>query len=260
MRMQAVAPRSPADADNAAPMSQATPAASSMDREFIARNQIVERYIGGRLPLKGAQDFERFCREHPELLDEIGLTDRINAALRLLEAGGRAAPWEPRPKRWWEQLPVLIGTAALTLILAVTCLVIESRLAAQQRASASLQQRALLQPLDPAKSTRTISVIPSRIGPVQHSMVTIGGGETQMADLKIDLSWSQFTAFRITIDRVDQGRVGVLHNLQRDSGGNLHIELNSSALGPGDYQLTIEGLTWRGDVVPQAWATISFAH
>jgi hypothetical protein len=118
----------------------------------------------------------------------------------------------------------------------------------------------LLQPLDPAKSTRTISVIPSRNGPVQHSMVAIGGGETQMADLKIDLSWSQFSAFRVTIDRIDQGRVGVLHNVQRDSGGNLQIELNSSALGPGDYQLTIEGLTWRGDAVPQAWATISFAR
>jgi hypothetical protein len=117
-----------------------------------------------------------------------------------------------------------------------------------------------LQPLDPAKSTRTISVIPSRTGPVQHSMVTIGGGETQMADLKIDLSWSQFTAFRVTIDRIDQGRVGVLHNVQRDSGGNLQIELNSSALGPGDYQLTIEGLTWRGDALPQAWATISFGR
>ena len=84
-----------------------------MDREFITSHQIVERYIGGRLPLKGAQDFERFCREHPQLLDEIALTDRINAALRLLEAGGRAAPWEQRAKRWWEQLPVLIGSAVL---------------------------------------------------------------------------------------------------------------------------------------------------
>jgi hypothetical protein len=91
-------------------------------------------------------------------------------------------------------------------------------------------------------------------------MVTIGGAEAQMADLKIDLSWSQFTAFRVTIDRVDQGRVGVLHNLQRDSSGNLHIELNSTAVGSGDYQISIEGLTWRGDAVPQAWATISFAH
>ena len=59
-----------------------------------------------------------------------------------------------------------------------------------------------------------------------------------MADLKFDLSWSQINAFQVTVDRIDQGRVGVLHNLQRDSNGNLHLELNSSALGPGDYQLT----------------------
>ena len=108
-----------------------------MDREFITRNQIVERYIGGRLPLKGAQDFERFCREHPELLDEIALTERINAALRLLDAGGRAAPWEQRAKRWWEQLPVLIGSATLALALAMTCLLIQSKLSARERSSAS---------------------------------------------------------------------------------------------------------------------------
>ena len=81
-----------------------------------------------------------------------------------------------------------------------------------------------------------------------------------MADLKIDLSWSQFTAFRVTIDRVDQGRVGVLHNVQRDSNGNLHLGSTARRSGPGDYQLTIEGLTWRGEPVPQAWATISIAH
>ena len=259
--MQVAAPGSLTEARNTAPpVVPAAAAAPSMDRDFIARNQIVERYIGGRLPLKGAQDFERFCREHPELLDQIGLIDRINAALRLLDAGGRAAPWEQRQQRWWEKLPVLIGTATLALALAISCVVIEGGLAARDHMMASLQQRVLLQPLDPAKSTRTITVIPSRTGPLQHSMVAIGGAEAQMADLKIDLSWSQFTAFRVTIDRVDQGRVGVLHNLQRDSSGNLHIELNSTALGTGDYQLTIEGLTWRGDAVPQAWATISFAH
>ena len=243
-----------------APAAPFAPAMPAMDREFIIRNQIVERYIGGRLPLKGAQDFERFCRENPELLDEIGLTERINAALRLLEAGGHAPPWEQPAQRWWERLPVLIGTAVLALVLAVTCLVMQSRLSAQERTSASLRQRAALQPLDPATSTRSISVIPSRTGPLAHSMVTIGGAEAQIADLKFDLSWSQFTAFRVTIDRLDQGRVGVLHNVLRDSSGNVHIELNSGALGPGAYQLTIEGLTWRGDIVPQAWATISLVR
>jgi hypothetical protein len=241
-------------------MPPAVPATAAMDRDFIARNQIVERYIGGRLPLKGAQDFERFCREHPELLDEIALTDRISAALRLLDASGRAAPWEQRPKQWWERLPVLIGTALLALALAVTCLVINSKQAARDRTIASLQQRLTTQPLDPAKSTRPVTVIPSRTGPLQHSQVMIGAGGAQMADLKIDVSWSQFTVFQVTIDRLDQGRVGVLHNLQRDSNGNLHLELNSSALGPGTYQLTIEGLTWRGETVPQAWASIGFTH
>jgi hypothetical protein len=241
-------------------MPPAVPPMAAMDREFIARNQIVERYIAGRLPLKGAQDFERFCRENPELLDEISLTDRISAALRLLDASGRAAPWEQRPKQWWERLPLLIGTALLALALAVTALVINSKQSARDRSIASLQQRLATQPLDPAKATRPITVIPSRTGPLQHSQVMIGGGGAQMADLKFDVSWSQFTAFQVTIDRLEQGRVSVLHNIQRDSNGNLHLELNSSALGPGTYQLTIEGLTWRGETVPQAWASISFTR
>ena len=44
----------------------AVAAAGAMDRDFIARNQIVERYLSGRLPIKGATDFERFCKENPE--------------------------------------------------------------------------------------------------------------------------------------------------------------------------------------------------
>src|SRR5207302_1919758 len=77
-----------------APAAPAPTTSPPMDRDFIARNQIVERYLSGRLPLKGATDFERFCREHPELLDEIGLPERVNAGLRLLEASGKPEPWQ----------------------------------------------------------------------------------------------------------------------------------------------------------------------
>ena len=62
--------------------------------------------------------------------------------------------------------------------------------------------------------------------------------------------------FRVTIDRIDQGRVAVLGNLAKDSNGHLHIALNSSALGPGNYQLTIEGVSWCGDPEPDSWITI----
>jgi hypothetical protein len=252
--------------DAGSPAEPAEPAATGparIDRNFIASHQIIERYLSGRLPLKGAQDFERFCREHPELLDEIGLSERINAALRLLEVGGRTSPWEERPKRWWEKLlnvPVLAGAAGLCVILAVTSLISASRLSAQERRAQSLTQQLSTQPLDAAETTRSITLIPSRTAPSRQSLATIGGSNAEMADLKIDLSWAKFASYQVTIDRADQGRVAVLHGMQRDSNGDLRIALNSSALGPGDYQLSIDGLNWRGEPVAQAWATFTIVH
>jgi hypothetical protein len=250
----------PAVPGPAAALMPAVPASAAMDREFVVRNQIVERYLSGRLPLKGAQDFERFCREHPELLDELGLADRVNAGVRLLDAGGRATPWEEAPKKFWERPPVLIAVAAAAVALAITSLILDAKLSARERTLALLQQRLTSQPLEPAQSTRAITLIPSRTAPSLRSAVTIGGGSAQLADLKFDLSWSAYTSFTVTIDRIDQGRVAVLHNVQRDSNGNVRLALNSSALGPGDYQFTLEGLTWRGEPVPQAWITLSIVH
>ena len=202
---------------------------------------------------------------HNDVLVPIFLNAGVLFAVLLgfmVVAGDWFLAWEASKDPLSTQLGAMIYflPCALALILAVTSLVLHSKLALRDRTIAIMQQRLASQPLDPAKSTRAITVIPRRTGPVPHSLATIGGGNAQMADLKFDLSWSQFTTFNVTIDRIDQGRVGVLHNVQRDSNGSLHLELNSTALGAGDYQLTIEGLTWRGDAVPQAWATISFAH
>src|SRR5246127_5503099 len=95
------------------------PAPMVMDREFIARNQVVERYLSGRLPLKGATDFERFCHEHPEMLDEIGLPERVNAGLRLLEAAGKPEPWQEAPRPVWQKPQVTLGLAGAPLLLAL---------------------------------------------------------------------------------------------------------------------------------------------
>mgnify|MGYP007115157020 CR=1 FL=1 len=39
--------------------------------------------------------------------------------------------------------------------------------------------------------------------------------------------------------------MAVLSNLARDSNGHLRVALNSSAVGPGQYAVTLEGLDWR---------------
>jgi hypothetical protein len=236
------------------------PAQAVMDPEFIARNQIVERYLGGRLPLKGAQDFERYCREHPQLLDEIGLLERINAALRLLEAGGRSPPWESRGTPWWQKPPVVVGAGVVALACVILALTAFGKLSSRDHTIAALQRQAAIQALDPAESTRTITIIPNRTSPSTRSLLTIGGSKAEMDELRIDVSWANFTAYRVTIDRMDQGRVAVLHNVLRDSSGVLHLGLNSSALGPGKYQFSIDGLTWKGEPVPAAWATITIVH
>jgi hypothetical protein len=231
-----------------------------MDRDFIARNQVVERYLSGKLPIKGATDFERFCREQPELLDDIGLPERVNAGIRLLEASGKPEPWRELPKRPWEKPQIILGLGALALVLAIALAILASANADKSRKITKLNALVLDQPLEAASSTRSIRLLPSRTGSSITPAIIIGGGTTQLADLRIDMTHSPYRAFRVTIDRVDQGRVAVLHNIMKDSNGHLRLALNSSALGPGTYQFTIEGLTWRGDPEPDAWITIGIQH
>ena len=237
------------------------PQAMPMDREFILKNQIAERYLSGRLPIRGAQDFERYCREHPELIDQLGLAERVHSGLRLLEAGGIAPPWEVPKKQWFERLPIMLAALGLAVIAAIAAMTMWGKLSGRDATIASLRQTVAEQPLEPATSTRSIKLVPSRTAPSRRAAVTIGGaGSAQMADLRIDMSWSKFTAFRVTIDRQDQGRVAVLNYMLRDSNGDLHLALNNTALGPGTYEFAIEGLTLRGDEIAQAWITIDIAH
>jgi hypothetical protein len=231
-----------------------------MDRQFIEQNQIVERYLAGRLPPKGARDFEQFCQRHPELLTELGLDKQLQAALRLLEAGGRPTPWEEKPRRWWERPQALLAAVSACVLLCFVSLIMAGKLSALSRHESALERQLSTQPLDPVESTRTILLIPSRSAAGSGGVVTIGGGAAELADLKIDMTWAKYTIFQVTIDRVDQGRVAVLHNMTRDSNGDLRIALNSSALGPGDYRMSIAGLTWSGAPVPLAWVTITIAR
>jgi hypothetical protein len=260
----AIAPAAPAAVPAAAPdpggkVTGMVPPAMPMDRDFIVRNQIIERYIGGRLPLKGAQEFERYCAANPEIIEELGLADRVHSGLRLLDASRVALPWEPKPRRWWEHPAVPIAAVLLAVAALVATSVIGARVVQRDETIRGLRTELLERPIDPATSTRSVRLEPSRTAPSRRNAVTIGAG-SEMADLKIDMSWSRFTAFRVTIDRMDQGRVAVLHNLLRDSNGDLHIGINTTALGPGSYQFEIEGLTLKSEAIAQAWVTVGVQH
>jgi hypothetical protein len=241
----------------AAPVSVPAPA---MDRDFILRNQIVERYISGKLPIKGATEFEKFCTENPAVLDELGLPERVNAGLRLLEAAGKPEPWQEAPKKLWQKPQITFGLAGFSLALLICVAVLWNSGTTKDAHIAKLQKQVAEQPLDPATTTRTIRLLPSFKGSSNSPAVVVGGGSAQLADLKLDLSRSAYRSFRITIDRIDQGRVAILQNVGKDSNGHVRVALNTTALGPGNYQFTMEGINWKGETVPEAWITVGISR
>lgn len=224
-----------------------------MDVAFIQQNQIIERYLMGKLPLKGAQDFERWCRENPDTVASLGMQDRINAALQLLDAAGEPLPWAEKPLAAWQKLPVFAGVAALAAAAVIAAGVLFFKLQNRNHLIVGLEHDLATQPVLPVQGTRPVTVEMSRTGPEPRPVISIGGARTELVDFKFDLSWSKFSNFNLTIDRVGQGRVAVLTNMQRDSNGHVRVGLNSSALGAGDYEVKVEGLDLRRGTEPQAW-------
>jgi hypothetical protein len=269
-RPAAPAPRAPAPP---APSRAAAPAAPTkmpnpesvtvppvMDREFIARNRIVELYLSGSLRVRGATVFEQFCRENPQILDEIGLPERVHTALRLLEASGKPEPWQEKPKQFWQRPYVPAALSGLVLVLGIAILVLNRQLTDQTRKVTALHQQVIDQPIDAATATSSVDIQPTHAGPNAAIATIIGGSAAQMVNIKIAMTHSDFRAFRVTIDRQGEGRVEVLNNLIKDSNGELGFSLNTSALGTGLYPMTIEGLDWRGDPQPDSWAALSIKH
>ncbi|HTQ35520.1 MAG TPA: hypothetical protein VMH77_00675 [Steroidobacteraceae bacterium] len=230
-----------------------------MDAAFIQQNQIIERYLMGRLPPKGAQDFERFCREHPEIVTQLGLAEHINAALRLLDASGQPEPWAEKPRPRWQHPGLLGGVAAALAVLLLGAIAVATMEHGRNTVLAARNRELLQQPLPALQGTRAFAITPARDAPPASSAAVIHGA-AELADLRFDLSWSSYANFRVTIDHVNQGRFAVLEDVARDSSGQLRIGLNSSALGPGEYAVTIEGIDRWGKPVPQAWARFGVAR
>jgi hypothetical protein len=250
--------QAPGSGDPTSPGLSLPSPAPAMDREFIIKNQIVERYLAGRLPPKGVTDFERLIRSRPQLIDELGLAEKVNAGLRLLDAAGIAEPWVEKPKKFWEQPVFGLGAAALAGAALIGCAVLAMQVSSR---NATIEQQAkenVERPIAPSTGKRSIIVTVARNGPPARSILTINHGD--FAELKADVSWARFSQFRVSIDRVDQARVAVIEGVERDSNGHVRISLNAGAFGPGDYLVSIEGMNLRRESVPVGWYRLTVAH
>jgi hypothetical protein len=125
----------------------------------------------------------------------------------------------------------------------------EKAMKLELRAAKALQLRA-------PGSVQTHRVIPVN-APPSNPTINIGVPTTPtLIDLYINVSDGSFSSFLVTLDDVARGRVMQVRRVARDSNGEIRLSINSTAFGSGDYDLKLEGYTWRSETVPVGWVRL----
>jgi hypothetical protein len=242
---------------DAKPAGKQPPVSPRFDKKFIEDHKLIERYLENKLPFKGARDLEQWCRAHPDYLNELKLSERAHASIKLLEASGRPQDLgEPKPP-WWQNIYLPIGLAAVAFV----CLVAAWSLAGKY---SSLQvkledtKRVMSQgPLVQPATEKAIYVSPDHAPGIDRARIKLSRAAPLLMDVHIDLGYTQkLQQFRLFVDKQDQGRALVLNNLLKDSNGELRVTLNSTGLAAGIYTVRIEALPPRGIPIPIGWLII----
>ena len=227
-----------------------------LDQAFIESNQLIERYLEGKLPYKGGRDLEAWCRAHPEYLEQLRLPARTVAALKLLEASGKPADLAEPTTPWWQKPQALIVASLLAIGGLVGCLVLTGKVnllnGRLEDAAIKLRQGSLAAP----GSVQALRIAPDRSAAAGAAKLSIDHGNAQLIDLSIDMSYSTEKRFRVTVDKRDQARVLVLGDVAKDSNGNLRLTFNTSALSRGQYDVRIQGLPLLGEPVDAGWLVL----
>jgi hypothetical protein len=164
---------------------------------------------------------------------------------------------EPPVLEWWQTRPVVAGLGVVcvaALALAVAALVSASRDRESARVAAEREQTLTLRAIN---SVRALRIAPNPRSWSASPDATLAWPEPpQLLELHLPVSYSEFLTFAVTIDKVDHGRVMVVERMTPDSNKELLLSLNSSAFGPGEYRLRLQGYTWRGDRVDVGWVRL----
>lgn len=164
---------------------------------------------------------------------------------------------EPPDVPWWQsRLAVLALTVACVLLLVVTGVAMWN--GAQDRAAAeSAAARARTLTLRAVNSERTLRIAPNPRSWSAGADATIPWPEPpQLLELHFPVGYTRYATFALVVEKVDQGRVMVVERMAPDSNRELRLSINSSAFGPGEYRMRIQGYTWRGARNDVGWVRL----
>jgi hypothetical protein len=161
---------------------------------------------------------------------------------------------------WWQQR-WFVGTLACAA-LALCALTIAARVGAHRdrELAATLEDQVKMLTLRPASQVRAVRITPNPGSWSAAPDASLDWPEPpELLELQLPVVYSDFKVFAVTIDKVDTGRILDLRRLATDSNQELRFTLNSSAFGPGEYRIRLQGYTWRGERVDAGWVRLVVA-
>jgi hypothetical protein len=256
-----------------------------MDRKYIQNEHIVERYLSGDLTVREARDFEKYCLENPAFLNDMPIPVRLKARLArqpvadsetgvfqtIPSSAARVAieenddgfdPEEERVQQRTRYVPAANRTAVIGLFFALIA-ALAGVASYAMKASALTKQMHTMQndlqatQMQPPGSVQAYRVQPSRTKPTQPTLALGWLVPAQLLELRIDATEGKYAQFQVTIDKSDGSRVMQIRRVARDSNKELRLAVNSSAFGPGDYYVRLDGYNWRGQIEEYGWLLLS---
>lgn len=227
------------------------------DRAFIEEHRLLDRYLEGKLPFKGAREFEQWCADHPEYLEEIHLAGRTRASLELLEAAGRPQDLSEPGTPWWRTPWVSIGLGVTALVCAIGFFALLGMNALMDGKLATARAQLARGTMMPPLSEQELRIAPDHVPGLDQASIMVRRENPVLYALRIDMSYAPQRRFRVSVDKRDQGRALVINNLSKDSNGDLRVSFNTSALAGGRYDIRIEALPLLGAPIADGWFTMT---
>ena len=164
---------------------------------------------------------------------------------------------DPPELAWWQSRQVVAGLAAACAALLVATGISMLNASRDREAARVAAAREQVLTLRAINSVRALRIAPNPRSWSAAPDASIAWPEPpQLLELHLPVGYSEFLTFAVTIDKVDHGRVLVVERMAPDSNKELQLSLNSSAFGPGEYRLRLQGHTWRGERVDAGWVRL----
>ncbi len=171
-----------------------------------------------------------------------------------ISAGFAAADPPEFELDWWQRPATVLALAAALALLMVATIVSQVSSRRDRKLAADLEAQVATLTLRASTTERVLRITPNPRSWSASPDATLRWPEPpELLDVHLPVGYSEFKVFAVAIDKVDAGRVLLVQRMAPDSNRELRLSLNSSAFGPGEYRIRLQGYTWRGERVDAGW-------